>query len=83
MQPPVKRKYKYKNHLSKGIFLDCDPHTTQNVLYYDVNTHIIKLDSRVLYDEGMSNLPISDTSLNVQHLQIVDNGQPLPEEKNP
>ena len=32
MRPPVKRKSKLKNHVSKGIFLVYDPHTTQNVL---------------------------------------------------
>ena len=47
VQIPGKRKPKLKNHVSKGIFLGYDPHTTQNVLYYDVDTHRIKLDSYV------------------------------------
>ena len=45
--PTGKRKPKLKNHVSKGIFLGYYPHTTQNVLYYDVDTHRIKLDSHV------------------------------------
>ena len=52
------------------------------MLSYDVYNHIIKLASHVLFDEDMNDLPMADTPLNVQNLQRVDNGQPLPEEQN-
>ena len=41
-----------------------------------------KLASHVWFDEGMNDLPMEDTPLNVQHLQRVDNGQPLTKEQN-
>ena len=82
MRPPGKRKAKFKDHLSKVIFFGYDPHTTLNVLYYDVDSHRIKLASHVRFDEAMNYLPMADTPLNVQHLQRVNNGQLLPKEKN-
>ena len=78
---PVNRKAKLKNHVSKRILLGYYPHTNRNVLYCDVDKHIIKLASCVWFDEGINDLPIVDTNLNVQHLQRVDNEQHLPEEK--
>ena len=62
-------------------FLLYDLRTTKNVLYYDVDTHIIKLASRVWFDDGMSKLPMADNTLNFQYLHRVDNVQPLPEEQ--
>ena len=41
-----------------------------------------KLASHVWFDEGMNDLPMEDTPLNVQHLQRVDNGQPLTKEQS-
>ena len=67
-RPPGKKKFKLKNHVYKGIFLGYDPHTTQNMLYYDVDTHIIKLASHVQFDEVMNDFPMTDTPLNFQHL---------------
>ena len=67
-----------KNHVSKGILFVYDTHNTRNLLYYDVDTHIIKLSSHVRFDEVMNDLPIEDTPLNVQHIQRVDDGQPPP-----
>ena len=63
----------------KGILLGYDPHTNRNVIYYDVDTHRINLAPHVLFDEGTNDLPMADTPRNAQHLQIVDNLQPLPE----
>ena len=70
-----------KNFLSKVIFLGYNPHTTRNVLYYDVDNQIIKLASHVRFDEVMNDLTMVDNPLNVQHIQRVDNGQPLYEEQ--
>ena len=50
MWTPVNWKSKLKNHVSKVILLRYDTHTTQNVLYCDVDTHRIKLTSRVWFD---------------------------------
>ena len=69
MWPPLNLKSKLKNHVSKVILLRYDTHTTQNVLYYDVDTHIIKLSSRVWFEEGIHYLPMTDTPLKGQHLQ--------------
>ena len=68
-------------NLSKVIFLGYDPHTTRNVLYYDIDTHIIILYPHVIFDYGMNDLTMADSHLYVQLLQRVNNGQPLPEEQ--
>ena len=49
------------------------------MLYYDFDTHIINLASRVIFDYVINDLPMADTPLNFQHIQRVDNGQPLSE----
>ena len=79
--PPGNIKAKFNNRVSKGTFLEYDQHTTQNVIYYDSDTHNIKLDSHTQFYEGVNNFPMSYTPLNAQHIHIVDNGQPLPEEQ--
>ena len=81
MKPPGEIKSKLRNHVSKEIFLGYNPHTTRNVIYYDVDTHKIKLDYRVIFDEGMNNFTMADTPLNAQRLRIVDIGNPPPEEQ--
>ena len=77
VRPLGNRKLKFKNHVSKVILLGYYPHNTRNVLCNDVHTHRIKLAPHVRFDEGMNELPMPDTPLNVQHIQRVDNGQPL------
>ena len=52
------------------------------MLYYDVDTHRIKLASHVRFYKGINNLLMAYTPLNFQHLQIIDNVQTLSEEKN-
>ena len=47
--PPGKIRAKLNNHISKRIFLGYGPHTNLNVLYYDVDTHRIKLASHVRF----------------------------------
>ena len=71
-----------KNYVSKGILLGNDPHTTRSLIYYRVDTYRIKLASYVQFDEGMNDLFMEDTPLNVQHLHRVNNVKPLPEEQN-
>ena len=75
VQPPGKRKSNLKNHASKTIFIVYNLHATLNVLYYYFDTHRIKLASHVWFDEGMNDLPMVDTPLNVQHICIVDRVQ--------
>ena len=51
------------------------------MLYYDFDTHIINLASRVIFDYVINDLPMADTPLNVQHIQVVHNRQPHPEQQ--
>ena len=79
VRPPDNIKPKLKNHVSKGISLGYYLYNNRNVLYCDIDTHIIKLASHVWFDEGINYLPISDNPLNFQHLNRVYNLKPLPE----
>jgi len=80
VRPPSKRRAKFKNNSKKGIFLGFVPHTTRNILWYDVDTERVKIASHVRFDEGMNDLPIDRIPPNVQHLERVQQGHPIPAE---
>jgi hypothetical protein len=82
VRPPGKRKAKFKNVSKKGIFLGYVPYTTRNILWYDMETHRVKIAAHARFDEGMNDLPISAIPPNVQHLQRTDDGQPYPSEQS-
>ena len=67
----------------KGIFLGYVPYTTRNILWYDVETHRVKIATHARFDEGFNDLPFSDVPPNGQHLMRTDDGTPLPAETAP
>jgi hypothetical protein len=77
VRPPGKRKGKLINNARKGIFLGYLPHTTKNLLWYDLETHRVKIAFHARFDEGMNDLPADSIPPNVQHLQRVRDGLPL------
>ena len=75
--PPGKRKGKLINNACQGIFLGYLPHTTKNILWYDVETHRVKIAFHARFDKGMNDLPAELIPPNVQHLQRVRDGLPF------
>jgi len=64
----------------KGIFLGFIPNNDKNILWYDTETHAVKIAKHVQFDEGMNDLPPDLVPPNVVHLQRTQNGEPLPAE---
>jgi hypothetical protein len=56
------------------------PHTTKNILWYDLETKRVKIAFHARFDEGMNDLATADLPPNVVHLQRVQNDTPLPPE---
>jgi hypothetical protein len=83
VRPPGKRSGKLRNHARKGVFLGFLPNTLKNILWYDVETKRVKIAFHARFDEGMNDLPHVDIPPNVQHLQRIQNGEPLPSESAP
>ena len=80
VRPSGRRSAKFRNNSRKGIFLGFLPNTTKNIVWYDEDTHRIKLAKHARFDEGMNDLPFSDTPPNVQHLMRSNNGAEFPAE---
>ena len=78
VRPPGHRAAKLKPNSRKGIFLGYVPHTTRNILWYDVETSRIKIATHARFDEGMNDLPVTDMPPNVAHLRRTDDGSPPP-----
>ncbi len=81
VRPPGQRPGKFRTNPRKGIFLGFLPHTTQNILWYDEETHRVKIAKHVRFDEGMNDLPHAEIPPNVIHLQRTQDGEPFPAEK--
>ena len=78
VRPPGQRSAKLKPNSRKGIFLGYVPHTTHNILWYDVETSRIKIATHARFDEGMNDLPVTDMPPNVSHLLRTDDGNAVP-----
>ena len=78
VRPPGKRSAKLQPNSRKGIFLGYVPHTTRNILWYDVETTRIKIATHARFDEGMNDLPVTDMPPNVAHLRRTDDGDAIP-----
>jgi len=52
--------------------------TDKNIIWYDTETHVVKIAKHVCFDEGMNDLPPNLMPPNVVHLQRTQNGEPLP-----
>jgi len=81
VRPPGQRAAKLIPNSRKGIFLGFIPNTDKNVIWYDTETHVVKIAEHVRFDEGMNDLPPDLVPPNVVHLQHTQNGEPLPAEK--
>eukprot|EP00536_Pseudo-nitzschia_multiseries_P015908 jgi/Psemu1/44246/gm1.44246_g len=64
VRPPGKKQIKLKPNARRGIFLGFVPYTTRNILWYDTETHRVKIATHVRFDEGMNDLPLSDLPTN-------------------
>ena len=80
VRPPGRRSAKLIPNSRKGIFLGFMPNTDKNIIWYDTETHVVKIAKHVPFDEGMNDLPPDLMPLNVVHLQRTQNGEPLPAE---
>ena len=69
-----------KSISKKGIFLGYKAGTLENIVWWDPETENVKYASHARFDEGMNDLPISDIPPNVQHLQRIEEGNPIPAE---
>jgi hypothetical protein len=78
IRPPGKRKGKLQPHAHKGIFLGYLEHTLKNILWFDLETKLVKIAFHARFDEGMNDLPAPLVPPNVQHLQRTQNDQPIP-----
>ncbi|KAG7373017.1 hypothetical protein IV203_033741 [Nitzschia inconspicua] len=78
--PTTKRPGKYVVHSRKCIFLVYLPGTTKNIVWYDVETHVVKIAKHAQFDEGMNDLPIESMPPNVQYLLRSINGHRFPSE---
>ena len=57
VRPPGRRAAKFIPNSRKGIFLGFIPNTDKNILWYDTETHVVKIAKHVRFDEGMNDLP--------------------------
>jgi len=80
VRPPGRRSAKLIPNSRKGIFLGFIPNTDKNIIWYDTETHVVKIAKHVRFDEGMNDLPPDLVPPNVVHLQHTQNGEPLPAE---
>jgi len=80
VRPPGRCSAKLILNSRKGIFLGFIPNTDKNIIWYDTETHVVKIAKHVRFDEGMNNLPPNLVPPNVVHLQCTQNGEPLPVE---
>ena len=48
------------------------PHTDRLIVWYDVETHRVKIDTHCKFDEGMNDLPSEQLPLGVQQLTRVN-----------
>jgi hypothetical protein len=80
VKPPGKRKGRLLRHARKGTFLGYMPHTTKNILYFDLESKRVKIAYHARFDEGMNDLPVDSVPPNVLYLQRAQDGLPIPSE---
>ena len=72
---------RFKDKARKGIFLGYVPHTTRNIIWYDVESQRCKIAVHCVFDEGFNDVPIESLCPNAQHLLRIANGNDLTEIK--
>ena len=75
-----RRPAKFRTNSKKGIFLGYMPGTTKNIIWYDEETHKIKMATHARFDEGMNDMPQEKIPPNVQHLLRSEEGKRFPDE---
>ena len=86
VRPPGKRPAKLVVNSRKGIFLGYVPYTTRNILWYDPETHRVKIATHACFDKGYNDVPTTQIPPNVIHLhRTKDKGtiqpdRPIPED---
>ena len=72
---------RFKDKARKRIFLGYVPHTTRNIIWYDVESQRCKIAVHCVFDKGFKDVPIESLYPNAQHLLCVANENDLTEIK--
>jgi hypothetical protein len=83
VRPTTKRPAKFHTVSRKGIFIGFIPGTTRYILWYDVESQLVKVAKHVQFYEGMNDMPLDAIPPNVQYLIRVQDGKPFPAEPKP
>jgi hypothetical protein len=76
VRPPGIQVRRFKDKARQGIFLGYVPHTTRNIIWYDVEPERMKIASHCVFDEGFNDFSVEILSPNVQHiLRSTDNNK--------
>jgi hypothetical protein len=76
VRPPGIQARHFKDKARKGVYLGYVPHTTRNIIWYDVESERMKIASHCVFDEGFKDVPVETLPPNVQHiLQSTDNNK--------
>ena len=78
VRPPGLTKKRFKDNARKGIFLGYVPHTDRLIVWYDVETHRVKIATHCKFDEGMNDLPSEQLPLGFQQLTRVNDDDRVP-----
>lgn len=62
----------------KGIFLGFIPHTDRQILFWDCESHRVKVAIHCKFDEGMNDFPSDQLPLGFQQLTRVNSDEYLP-----
>jgi hypothetical protein len=58
VRPPGIQARRFKDKARKGIFLGYVPHTTCNIIWYDVESERMKIASHCVFDESFNDVPV-------------------------
>ena len=64
----------------QGLSIDFAFSGQRNIIWYDVETHKVKIATHARFDEGFNDLPMDTIPPNGQHLIRTDDGNPFPAE---
>jgi hypothetical protein len=62
---------RFKDKARKGIFLGYVPHTTRSIIWYDVESELMKIASHCVFDEGFNDVPVETLPPNIQHILLL------------
>ena len=67
----------FKDKARKGKLLGYVPHTTRNIIWYDVESQRFKIAVYCVLNKGFNDVPIKSLCPNAQHLLRIANGNDL------